>query len=51
MQELNDTESKFHKVSSETYSRKKTNINNITNTSNWSDDEWDEFEDTFNDNK
>lgn len=49
MQEAQDTESKMHKVSSEAYSRKRLNINNISNTSQWSDDQWEEFEEMYND--
>lgn len=50
MQEANDTqESKFRKVDSDAYSRKRLNINNISNTSQWSADQWEEFEDMYND--
>jgi len=51
MQEEQPTETKFHKVGSDAYTRKKLNINTITNTSQWTEDQWEDLNDMYEDDK
>jgi hypothetical protein len=44
---MSDKESKLHRVASDEYHRQRININTLTNTSEWSEDDWEEFEDTY----
>lgn len=46
---MSDKESKLHKVSSDEYHRQRLNINTLMNTSDWSEEEWEEFEEQFED--
>jgi len=42
-----EKEAKLHKVESDEYHRQRVNVNTLVNTSEWSEDEWEEFEQTF----
>lgn len=42
-----EKETKLHKVESDEYRRQRVNVPTLVNTSEWSEDEWEEFEQTF----
>lgn len=48
---MSDKIPKLRKVSSDEYQRSRVNINTLTNTSEWSDDDWEEFELEFSETK